>query len=160
MLLATLLTAAAAEEAAPPLIDVDGTLFIQFGLFLIMLLILSRTLFRPYLKMRDERHKGIEGAREKAHEMDHQVDQIVADYDAKLTAAKLRGAEERQRLRTEGATHERQVLGAARDEAQKALDGARAQIAGDSSAARAKLEQESTALTRQIVKKILGREVA
>ena len=51
-------------------------------------------------------------------------------------------------------------LMAARDEAQKALDGARGKIASDSAAARAKLEQESTALTRQIVKKILGREVA
>ena len=159
MLLATLLTAAA-EEAEPPLIDVDGTLFIQFALFLIMLLILSRVLFKPYLKLRDDRHKGIEGAREEAHGMEGKARQIVADYDAKLTAAKQRGAEERQRLRTEGAIHERQVLGAARDEAQKALDGARGKIASDSAAARAKLEQESTALTRQIVKKILGREVA
>jgi len=159
MLLATLLTAAA-EEAEPPLIDVDGTLYVQFALFLIMLLILSRVLFKPYLKLRDDRHKGIEGAREEAHGMEGKARQIVADYDAKLTAAKQRGAEERQRLRTEGAIHERQVLGAARDEAQKALDGARGKIASDSAAARAKLEQESTALTRQIVKKILGREVA
>ena len=133
MLLATLLTAAA-EEAEPPLIDVDGTLYVQFALFLIMLLILSRVLFKPYLKLRDDRHKGIEGAREEAHGMEGKARQIVADYDAKLTAAKQRGAEERQRLRTEGAIHERQVLGAARDEAQKALDGARGKIASDSAA--------------------------
>jgi F-type H+-transporting ATPase subunit b len=159
MLLATLLTVAT-EEAPPPLIDVDGTLLVQFALFLIMLVILSRTLFRPYLKLRDARHKGIEGAREDAHGMDGRVRSIIADYDAKLSAAKLRGAEERQRLRTEGATHERQVLGAARDEAQKSLEGARAKISGEAAAARAKLEAESTTLARDIVKKILGREVA
>src|SRR3954468_10876222 len=120
MLLATLLTVAA-EEAPPPLIDVDGTLLVQFALFLIMLLILSRALFRPYLKLRDARHKGIEGAREEAHGMDDRVHAIVADYDAKLSAAKLRGNEERQRLRTEGAAHERQVLGKARDEVGKSI---------------------------------------
>jgi F-type H+-transporting ATPase subunit b len=159
MLLATLLTVAK-EEGPPPLIDVDGTLLVQFALFLIMLLILSRVLFRPYLKLRDARHQGIEGAREEAHGMDGRVQSIVADYDAKLTAAKLRGSEERTRLRAEGAIHERQVLGAARDEAQKALDAARGKIAGDAQVARTQLEQESTVLARQIVKKILGREVA
>jgi F0F1-type ATP synthase membrane subunit b/b' len=158
MLLATLLTVAT-EEAPPPLIDVDGTLLVQFALFLIMLVILSRTLFRPYLKLRDARYKGIEGARQDAHGMDDTVHAIIADYDAKLTAAKLRGAEERQRLRTEGAHHERQVLGRARDEAQKALEGARAKIGSEAGAARAKLEAESTTLARDIVKKILGREV-
>jgi len=159
MLLATLLTVAA-EEAPPPLIDVDGTLLVQFALFLIMLLILSRALFRPYLKLRDARHKGIEGAREEAHGMDDRVHTIVADYDAKLSAAKLRGNEERQRLRTEGAAHERQVLGKTRDEVQKSIDGARAKISSETAAARVKLEAESAALANDIVKKILGREVA
>jgi F-type H+-transporting ATPase subunit b len=159
MLLATLLTVAS-EEGSPPLIDVDGTLLIQFALFLIMLLILSRALFRPYLKLRDTRHKGIEGAREEAHSMEQRARDIVAGYDAQLSAAKLRGTEERQRLRTEGAVYERQVLGRARDEAQKALDGARLQINTETAAARAQLEQQSTGLAQEIVKKILGREVA
>jgi F0F1-type ATP synthase membrane subunit b/b' len=159
MLLATLLTAAA-EEATPPLIDVDGTLLVQFALFLIMLVILSRALFRPYLNLRDARHKGIEGAREEAHGMDGRVQAIIGDYDTKLSAAKLRGNEERQRLRTEGAIHERQVLGKARDEAQRALEGARGKISSEASAARVKLEAESTTLAKDIVKKVLGREVA
>ena len=55
--------------------------------------------------------------------MEERARKIVADYDAQAhRAPSLRGAEERARLRAEGAAHERQVLGAARDEAQKALD--------------------------------------
>lgn len=158
MLLATLLTRA--PEAEPPLIDVDWTLLIQFGIFLVMLLILSRALFKPYLKLRDDRHKGIEGAREDAHAMEAKARAIVADYDTKLTAARQRGNDERQKLRVEGANHERQVVGAARDEAQKALTAARGQIDAQAKTARTQLEQSSTALARQIVHKILGREVA
>jgi F-type H+-transporting ATPase subunit b len=159
MFVATLLSAAQ-EEGPPPLIDVDGTLFVQFGLFLIMLFILSRFLFRPYLKMRDARHKGIEGAREEATSMQERARQTGVDYDARLTKARQRGAEERARLRGEGAVHERQVLGAAREEAHKALEAARGRIGADADAAKQKLAAESATLSRQIVKKILGREVA
>jgi F-type H+-transporting ATPase subunit b len=161
MFVATLLAAAPQqEEANPPLIDIDGTLFVQFALFLIMLFMLSRLVFRPYLKLRDERHKGIEGAREEATKMQERARAVNADYDANLTRARQRGAEERQRLRSEAAGYERQVLGAARDESQKALEGARAKIAAEASAARDKLAAESSTMARQIVTKILGREVA
>jgi F-type H+-transporting ATPase subunit b len=159
MFVATLLIAAQ-EEAPPPLIDVDGTLFVQFALFLVMLFVLSRLLFKPYLQLRDARHKGIEGAREEAASMQERARQVGADYDAKLTRARQRGADERQKLRSEGAIYERQVLGAARDESQKALDQARTKIISDASVARETLTKESTTLARQIVKKILGREVA
>lgn len=156
MFVATLLIA----EQSPPLIDVDGTIFVQFAFFLIMLFVLSRVLFRPYLAMRDARHKGIEGAREEASAMQERARQTNADYDAKLTKARQRGAEERARLRGEGAIYERQVLGAARDESQKTIDAARARINADAGAARDKLAAESSALAKQIVKKILGREAA
>lgn len=159
MFVATLLIAAQ-DEAPPPLIDVDGTLFVQFALFLVMLFVLSRTLFRPYLKLRDLRHKGIEGAREEAGAMQERARLVNADYDAKLTRARQRGAEERQRLCSEGAIYERQVLGAARDESHTALVAARARIAAEATAANQKLQAESSALANQIVKKILGREVA
>ena len=77
MIVATLLIAK--EEGPAPLIDVDGTVFIQFGFFLIMLIVLSRVLFRPYLKMRDARHQGIEGAREEASAMQERARQTGAD---------------------------------------------------------------------------------
>ena len=159
MFVATLLIAAP-EEGPPPLIDIDGTLFLQFGLFVIMLIVLSRVLFRPYLQLRDARHKGIEGAKHEAAELRERTTQTQADYESKLVKARQRGNDERQKLRTEGAAVERQVMGAARDESQKALEAARGRITGEATSARAELQKQSTALARQIVSKILGREVA
>ncbi len=158
MFLATLL--AVAEEAPPPLIDVDGTLLLQFVLFLIMLVVLSRFLFTPYLKMRGERDKGISGARHEAHEMESRAQKMVGDYDAQMTRAKQRGGEERARLRSEGAVRERQLLGAARDESHKALEGARTLVTTQAAAAKTRLAAEAGGLARQMAKKILGREVA
>src|SRR4051812_41788710 len=90
-----------AEEAAPPLIDLDGTFFVQLGLFLVTLFVLSRSLFGPYLKMRDERERGIGGARGEASKMGDKARGIVEDYDQKLAAAKRRGADERNKLQKE-----------------------------------------------------------
>src|SRR5437899_2192436 len=116
MFLATLWIATAPEEAAPPLIDLDWTVLIQLGLFLLMLAALWRLLFKPYLALRDARDAGIGGARKQASEMVHRADELAETYEQKMHHAKLRGAEERARLRSEGAAEERQLLGAARDE--------------------------------------------
>jgi F0F1-type ATP synthase membrane subunit b/b' len=159
MLFATLLIAKA-EEAPPPLIDIDGTVLLQFGLFVLLYILLRYVLFAPYLRMRADRDRGIAGARNQAHEMEAKARAIVTDYDAKLGRAKQRGADERARVRSEAAARERQILGAARDEAGKALEQARARVADDAKTARAQLEAQSAALARTIAKKIIGREVA
>src|SRR5688572_32976979 len=105
-----------AEEAAPPLIALDGTFFVQLGLFLFTLLVLSRALFGPYLRMRGERDRGIAGARREAGEMTDKARAIVADYDQRLETTKRRGADERNKLRLEATAREREVVGKARAE--------------------------------------------
>lgn len=152
--------AIAQEEHEAPLIDVDGTVLIQFALFLVMLFVLSRFMFRPYLKLRDLRKEGIEGAREKAHDMDARAKKIVADYDEKLLKARQRGAEERMRLRQEGAARERQIVGAAREEVGRTTDSAKANVAKQAGDVKTQLEAQAQVLARQMASKILGREVA
>ena len=41
-----------------PLIDIDLTVLVQFGLFLVMLLLLNQLLFKPYLRLREKRQQG------------------------------------------------------------------------------------------------------
>jgi F-type H+-transporting ATPase subunit b len=149
-----------AEEASPPLIDLDGTTFVQLGLFLILLAVLSKTLFGPYLKMRDQRDRSIDGAKKEAASMGDEGRHIVEDYDRKLAEAKRKGNTERDRLRQEGVVHEREVLGKARAQVQGALDTAQKKIVADTATGRVALAAEATPLARKVASKILGREVA
>jgi F-type H+-transporting ATPase subunit b len=155
-----LVVLALAEEAAPPLIDLDGTFFVQLGLFVLTLFVLSRTLFGPYLKMRADRERGIGGARAEAQKMGEQARSIVEDYDQKLTAAKRRGAEERNKLQKEATARERELVGKARSDAQSTLEAARKKIAADTETGRAAMTTEATQLARKVASKALGREVA
>lgn len=155
MLPATLLAA----EKAQPLIDIDATVFIQFGIFLVMAAVLWATVFKPYLGIQAERERRIDGARRDARTMADRAQAMTADYEAQLLRAKKRGADERLRLRDEGRAHEQQVLSKAREIGQKALEEAQRKAETQRQAAREKLTAESQVIGRRIAARILGREV-
>ena len=93
--------------AAHPLIDIDGTVFVQFGLFLILLVVANKLLFQPYLQLRERRKAGIEGARAEAERMTASADAKLADYEKQLGAARSRANDEGRKVRAEAAAHVR-----------------------------------------------------
>src|SRR6478609_5809571 len=100
--------------AAHPLIDIDGTVFVQFGLFLILLVVANKLLFQPYLQLRERRKAGIEGSRAEAERMTATADSKLADYEKQLGAARNRANEEGRKVRAEAATHEKESTDKAR----------------------------------------------
>lgn len=143
-----------------PLIDIDLTVLVQFGLFLLLFLVSNKLLFQPYLALRERRKQGIDGARGEADRMTAQADAKLADYEKQLASARNRANEEGRKLRTEASAHEKDVTDKARGEAQKALDEATARMKQETEAARATLLPQADALAKQIATKLLGREVA
>jgi len=117
-------------------------------------------LFQPYLKLRERRKQGIDGARAEAERMSTQADTELADYEKKLAAARSRANEEGRKVRAEAAAHEKTVTDASRAEAQKSIDEATAKMRAETDAARLQLLPQANALARQIASKLLGREVA
>ena len=67
------------------------------------------------------------------------------------------GASGGEEIRREAETAEREVLGAAREEAAQTLESIRQEIGEEAAAARASLENEANALARTAADKILGR---
>lgn len=149
-----------AAEAEHPLLDFDYTAFIQLGLFAVVAVIASQLIFKPYLKMRAERAEGTEGARQKAAEMQAQADANLADYEAKLAAARARANDERRKVRSETAAYQRELADETRAEIAEATAAAEARIREQSSEARAELLPKAPELGRQIASNLLGREVS
>jgi F-type H+-transporting ATPase subunit b len=143
-----------------PLIDLDLTVVVQFVLFLVLFVLANRFLFQPYLKLRERRKDGIDGARAEADRMTAQADAKLADYEKQLTVARDRANEEGRKVRLEAAAHEREVTDKARAAAQKASDEAQATMRRETEEARAQLMPQAEALARAISSKLLGREVA
>ena len=146
-----------AAEAAPPLIDLDGTVFIQFAIFLVMMGALYVLVFKPFFTVRDERTRRIDGAKRDAGSMQQRATAMIADYEQRLLKARQRGADERLKLRAEGQSHEREVLGSARQAGQEALAAAMTRARAQEAAARATLTGDAQQIGRQVAGRILGR---
>lgn len=151
---------ALATLAAHPLIDIDYTVFVQFALFLILYAVANAFLFKPYLRLRQRRKDGIEGARAEAERTSAQADAKLADYEAQLAKARAAANEEGRKVRAEAAANEKAVTDASRAEAQKAIDEATAKMRAETDAARLQLMPQASTLARQLATKLLGREVA
>lgn len=143
-----------------PLIDIDLTAVVQFGLFVLIYLVANKLLFQPYLKLRERRKAGIEGAREEAERMTAQADAKLADYQKQLAVARDRAGEEGRKVRAEAAAHEKEVTDKARASAQKAIDEAQTKMRSETEAARVQLMPQAEALAKSMASKLLGREVA
>lgn len=143
-----------------PLIDIDGTVVVQFVLFLILYLITNKLLFQPYLALREKRRSGIEGARAEAERMTAEADSKLSDYEKQLAVARAKGGDEARKLRLEAIAHEQEVTNKARAAAQKATDEAQAKMREQTEAARKELMPQADALARRMASKLLGREVA
>lgn len=143
-----------------PLIDIDLTVLIQAVLFGVMFLAANKLLFQPYLKLRERRIAGIDGARAEAERMSGEADAKLADYETKLAAARATAAEEQRKVRAEAAAHEHEVTEKGRLTAQRAMDEATARVKAETATARKDLQPQADAIARGMVKRILGREVA
>jgi F-type H+-transporting ATPase subunit b len=146
--------------AGHPLIDIDATVIVQFVLFLVLFAIANRFMFQPYLRLRERRRAGIEGARAEATRMTAQADAKLADYEKQLAVAREGANDEARKIRAEASRIEREETDRARDKAQKALDEAQATVRRETEAARGQLLPQADALARSIASKLLGREVA
>jgi len=142
-----------------PLIDMDWTIVVQLVLFLVVVVMCNRLLFRPYLKMRDQRTAGIEGARDEAARFSAEADARLARYQSQVEAARVRAQDERRKIRGEAAERQRQLTDRARGDATRVLDEAKVRIRQESDAARTQLMPQGQELASDIADALLGRRV-
>jgi F-type H+-transporting ATPase subunit b len=154
------LAQAAPQAPEPQLLDIDRTVFLQLGLFFLTAFLLTRLLWRPYLKVRSERVSRVEGFREEASRLETEASARLARVEAQLAEARRTGSAERARARAEAQTREAEIVARAQAEAQRALAGERSKVEAAMAAERARLDQRAATLGREIAERVLGRPVA
>src|SRR5438270_9316748 len=122
------LLAAAPTSHEPQLIDLDATVFVQLGIFLVLALALYQLLWRPYLRIRGERVTRVEGYRQDAAKMEADAAARLAQAESALGAARRMGTAERATARAEAQAREQAILAKANADAQKTLAEARARL--------------------------------
>lgn len=139
--------------------DLDVTLLFQFTLLVALMVLLNGLLFKPLLRVIEDRHRQIHGTR---HEIDQMERLSAADreaYEVRLREAKQKAAHEREALRSAGREEARRLLAETRARISKDINASREEVGAAERATQGTLAQDIDGLARQLVEKLLGREV-
>ena len=141
------------------IIDLDGTVFVQLGMFFVAFLVLHALVFKPMVAVLEAREQAIDGAKEEAKHLEQEVKDKQATFEAELRKVRGTAGEERERLRAEGLELERKLLETVRAETTTLVRDAGERLQTEARRVRAELGQGQAELAREIASKVIGREV-
>jgi len=141
------------------MIDINVTLLIQLANFIVLLIALNFLLFKPIRQVMLEREQGISSAFGDAKAAQERMQSILERYNASLAEAKQKAVTTYATIYQQGMDAQRDLISAERAKAGEMLDKARAEIASESTGARADLKKEAERLSQAITSKLLGRAV-
>lgn len=150
------LTPLLASESLP-VVDIDNTIFLQAGLFLLLFVILNFVLFKPWLEVKERRAKRIGGALEDAAELRERAHASELEYAARLAKARDQAITIRSDRRRESEEQEAEIVSEARRVAATELESRKQAIARDVDQARADLGSRVEQLATDITAQVLGR---
>ena len=142
------------------LISLDKSLIIQAVNFIILLVLLTKLLYKPLLAKMDERTNAIKKSLDEAQAARQEAQKERDDFAAKIQAANI----EAQRIRAEAlkdaADEQRRLVDAAKAEAARLVASARQEMDADVRRARQELRQEvadlAIAISERLIKKSLN----
>jgi F-type H+-transporting ATPase subunit b len=138
---------------------VPGLLIIQGVIFLFVLCFLNKVLFKPILKILQEREERTEGFLNQADQVGEKAEKTLEQYNEKFRQAKKEALELKRKLILEGAEKREAAIDKARKEAQGFLEEMRRNIAEEAEQTKKTLHQQVDAIGQIMAQKALGRSV-
>ena len=137
----------------------DLTIVYQIILFLILWAILSKVLFHPYLSLLDERERKTAGALREAGELEREGERLRVEYEEKIAQAQAAGYAAKEAIVREANSQREKLLAQAREESAHLLENARAEVRAQMDKERQLAVAEAETIAREMVSKILGRNI-
>jgi len=140
-------------------INLDLAFVFQLVNFLVLVLLLNVFLYKPVRKVLADRAEQISGAKAKAVEVDREVQEKMALYEARLREVKSKAGAERGAMVKEAQAEEAALLEKARKEAGDSLSAIKNRVAKEAADAREILKEQARSLSLEICEKVLGRSL-
>lgn len=130
--------------------------FVMAANFLVLLLVLNFTLYKPLLKMFKEREDAVDGSLGEAKEMDEEKEDLMAGMQKDFSGAAFDAKAKFEGLKKEGQEKQKEALDATGKEASSVLEKARGEIRAEAEKARASLRADVEKFSDEIVTKLVG----
>jgi len=141
------------------MIELNFTVIFQLAIVLILLVALSGMVFKPFLRVLQDRRDWVEGAERKARELQHRTEELMERHRDSMSTAQAQGASVREEIRKVGLDREAEILQKATEEANRFLEEMKGRIRDESQAARTDLRLEARNLAGEIAAQLLGRRI-
>jgi F-type H+-transporting ATPase subunit b len=141
------------------MISLDISILYQIVIFLVLGLILSKVLFRPYLDLLEERERRTGGARHDTSELEQEGARLKAEYDDRISRARSAGTSARDAVIQQARQERERLLQSAREEAAAKLESVRREVQSQLERERALMAAEVVGIGQDMASKVLGRRV-
>lgn len=138
----------------------NETLPLMWVIFSVVLLSLSRFVFKPTVSLIEERHHKTEGLKNETVTLAEQTKSITAVYEKRIAEARLKASSVRESIIGEARTAERKMIEEARSRNEAVFEEMKGRIEREKREEEMKLKQYAQVLARDMVDKILERKVA
>lgn len=142
------------------MIELNWSIFVQMFNFLLLMFVLNKILYKPILKILEEREKKISEGQQEVKDLATQGNKLVATYNEKLQAAKVEAMASKANARKQAVEQVNAVIQDARGKAEQEILQVRQRVASEIEAAKKELEPELASMAATIAEQVLGRKVA
>jgi F-type H+-transporting ATPase subunit b len=141
------------------LISLDKSLIVQAINFVILLIILKRLLYKPFLAKMEERTQAIQKSLDEAQSARAEATRQQEENEARLRAAHAEAAAIRAQALKDAAEEQKRLVEAARAESQRLVETAKAQMDADVRRAREELRRDVADLATAVAEKLVRRSL-
>lgn len=142
------------------MISLDYSVVYQIVIFLVLWIILSKVLFRPYLNLLEQRERRTTGAQHDSTDLEREGARLRAQYEEKIAQAQAAGYAAKEAILQEARQQREKVLAQVREEAMSMLEEVRREVASQVQRERQVATAEIRTIAQEMASKILGRNVA
>ncbi len=138
----------------------NETVLYQWVIFMIAVLTLHFGVFRPTLRILEERKSRTSGAKKNAKELEEKSQEMLTACEKKLEEARLVGVKKKDEIRTVGEKYAGELLKKTRAELERQMEEARQKIDQQAKEASLLLKQSIREIARDLAAKALERGIS
>lgn len=159
LLLAGLPSVALGAEGHAGLLNFDKGLIIQAVNFILLMVVLTKLLYKPLVAKMDERTQAIKRSLDEAQAARAEAQREREEHATRIQAAHAEAQSIRAAALKEAADEQRRLVEAAREEADRLVANAKAELAQDVRRARQDLRQEVSDLAVQVAERLIKKSL-
>jgi F-type H+-transporting ATPase subunit b len=142
------------------MITIDYTAVVQIIAFLVFWFFADKIIFRPLLRLTEEREQRTEGVKAATASLVEEAERLRQEYESGLAQARAQGDALKEGILADARRARDAALANARAEAARIVQNARDEIQSELKNSHEFAIREAEGIARQMTEKILGRRIA